>query len=67
MTFSDDEEMYVTKINGEKEIVSFDKILQRIKKAGCTLFIPSSSSYYYYHYSIFLFLLLILITIKPML
>ena len=34
MTFSDDEEMYVTKRNGEKEIVSFDKILQRIKKAG---------------------------------
>ena len=34
MTFSDDEEMYVTKRNGEKEIVSFDKILQRIKKTG---------------------------------
>lgn len=34
MAFSDDEEMYVTKRNGEKEIVSFDKILQRIKKAG---------------------------------
>ena len=28
------EEMYVTKRNGEREIVSFDKILQRIKKLG---------------------------------
>jgi ribonucleotide reductase alpha subunit len=28
------EEMYVTKRNGEQEIVSFDKILQRIKKLG---------------------------------
>jgi ribonucleotide reductase alpha subunit len=31
---SQDEEMYVTKRNGEKEIVSFDKILTRIKKLG---------------------------------
>ena len=30
----DDDEMYVVKRNGEKEIVSFDKILQRIKKTG---------------------------------
>jgi ribonucleoside-diphosphate reductase alpha subunit len=29
-----DEEMYVTKRNGEREIVSFDKILTRIKKLG---------------------------------
>ena len=28
------DEMYVTKRNGEREIVSFDKILQRIKKLG---------------------------------
>ena len=34
MGFLDDEEMNVIKRNGEKEIVSFDKILQRIKKAG---------------------------------
>ena len=34
MPFSDDDEMYVIKRNGEKEIVSFDKILQRIKKTG---------------------------------
>ena len=32
MGFVDDEEMNVIKRNGEKEIVSFDKILQRIKK-----------------------------------
>jgi ribonucleoside-diphosphate reductase alpha chain len=31
---SQDEEMYVTKRNGQKEIVSFDKILTRIKKIG---------------------------------
>ena len=31
---SQDEEMYVTKRNGQKEIVSFDKILTRIKKLG---------------------------------
>jgi ribonucleoside-diphosphate reductase alpha chain len=30
------EEMYVTKRNGKKEIVSFDKILNRIKKIGQT-------------------------------
>ena len=29
-----DEEMYVTKRNGDKEIVSFDKILRRIKTLG---------------------------------
>ena len=29
-----DDEMFVTKRNGEKEIVSFDKILTRIKKIG---------------------------------
>lgn len=34
MGFVDDEEMNVIKRNGEKEIVSFDKILQRIKKTG---------------------------------
>jgi len=34
MPFLDDEEMNVIKRNGEKEIVSFDKILQRIKKTG---------------------------------
>ena len=28
MPFQDDEEMYVIKRSGEKEIVSFDKILQ---------------------------------------
>jgi len=31
---SPDEEMYVTKRNGQREIVSFDKILTRIKKLG---------------------------------
>ena len=34
MPFSDNEEMYVIKRNNEKEIVSFDKILQRIKNTG---------------------------------
>ena len=34
MPFSDNEEMYVVKRNKEKEIVSFDKILQRIKNTG---------------------------------
>ena len=29
-----DEEMYVTKRNGDKEIVSFDKISRRIKTLG---------------------------------
>jgi len=29
-----DDEMYVTKRNGNREIVSFDKILNRIKKLG---------------------------------
>ena len=29
-----DEEMYVTKRSGEQEIISFDKILTRIKKLG---------------------------------
>ena len=29
-----DDEMYVTKRNGKQEIVSFDKILTRIKKIG---------------------------------
>ena len=29
-----DDEMYVTKRNGKLEIVSFDKILTRIKKLG---------------------------------
>ena len=32
--FVDDDEMYVTKRNGEQEIVSFDKILTRIKRLG---------------------------------
>ena len=31
---SDDDEMYVTKRNGMQEIVSFDKILTRIKRLG---------------------------------
>ena len=31
---SEEQEMYVTKRNGQKEIVSFDKILTRIKKLG---------------------------------
>ena len=31
---NDDDEMYVTKRNGKQEIVSFDKILTRIKKLG---------------------------------
>ena len=31
---NDDDEMYVIKRNGQREIVSFDKILQRIKKTG---------------------------------
>ena len=31
---SQDEEMYVTKRDGKREIVAFDKILQRIKKLG---------------------------------
>ena len=30
----DDEEMYVVKRNNSREIVSFNKILQRIKKIG---------------------------------
>lgn len=34
MPFSDDTEMFVIKRNKEKEIVSFDKILQRIKNTG---------------------------------
>ena len=34
MPFSDNEEMYVIKRNNEKEFVSFDKILQRIKNTG---------------------------------
>ena len=34
MPFSDDEEMFVIKRNKEKETVSFDKILQRIKNTG---------------------------------
>ena len=34
MPFTDDDEMYVIKRNGEKEIVSFDKILQRIKNTA---------------------------------
>ena len=34
MPFADNEEMYVIKRNQEKEIVSFDKILQRIKNTG---------------------------------
>ena len=33
-SFSNEEEMYVVKRNGEREIVSFDKILQRIKNTG---------------------------------
>tara|TARA_B100000900_G_C20593758_1_gene722559 strand:+ start:200 stop:2689 length:2490 start_codon:yes stop_codon:yes gene_type:complete len=32
--FTDDDEMYVTKRNGEQEVVSFDKILTRIKRLG---------------------------------
>ena len=31
---SQEEEMYVVKRNGEREVVSFDKILKRIKKCG---------------------------------
>jgi len=31
---NDDDEMYVIKRDGQREIVSFDKILQRIKKTG---------------------------------
>ena len=34
MPFSDDTEMFVIKRNKEREIVSFDKILQRIKNTG---------------------------------
>jgi len=34
MPFSDDTEMFIIKRNKEKEIVSFDKILQRIKNTG---------------------------------
>jgi ribonucleoside-diphosphate reductase alpha subunit len=34
MSFSDDNEMFVIKRNGKREIVSFDKILQRIKNTG---------------------------------
>ena len=34
MPFQDDEEMYVIKRSGEREIVSFDKILQRVKNTG---------------------------------
>jgi len=33
-TLSEQDEMYVTKRNGQQEIVSFDKILKRIKKIG---------------------------------
>ena len=33
-SFDDEAEMYVTKRNGKTEVVSFDKILQRIKKVG---------------------------------
>lgn len=33
-TVIDDEEMYVVKRNSTREIVSFNKILQRIKKIG---------------------------------
>ena len=33
-SFADEGEMYVTKRNGKTEVVSFDKILQRIKKVG---------------------------------
>ena len=32
--FDDNDEMYVVKRNGEREVVSFDKILQRIKNTG---------------------------------
>ena len=31
---SNEDEMYVTKRNGEREIVSFDKILKRIRTIG---------------------------------
>ena len=31
---SEDDEMYVTKRNGERENVAFDKILRRIKTIG---------------------------------
>ena len=34
MPFQDDEEMYVIKRSGQREIVSFDKILQRVKNTG---------------------------------
>jgi ribonucleoside-diphosphate reductase alpha subunit len=37
MDITNDSEMYVTKINGTKEAVSFDKILQRIKIIGVEL------------------------------
>ena len=34
-SFDNDEvEMYVTKRNGQQEVVSFDKILKRIKRIG---------------------------------
>ena len=33
-SIEDDTEMYVTKRSGTQEIVSFDKILSRIKKLG---------------------------------
>ena len=33
-TYTEEDEMYVTKRNGQEEIVSFDKILKRIKKIG---------------------------------
>ena len=37
---SNDKEMYVTKRNNSREVVSFDKILQRIKKIGKDSSIP---------------------------
>jgi ribonucleoside-diphosphate reductase alpha chain len=41
-SFNNEKEMHVTKRNGSLEIVSFDKILQRIKKIGKDVNLPSS-------------------------
>lgn len=42
MSFSNEKEMHVTKRNNSKEVVSFDKILQRIKKIGKDVNFPCS-------------------------
>jgi ribonucleoside-diphosphate reductase alpha chain len=41
-SFNNEKEMHVTKRNGSLEIVSFDKILQRIKKIGKDVNLPCS-------------------------